>query len=116
MSLATSFSGKANEAMHTDVSGLIQAAQNVYRKLHAGFTGRGLHRVPVGGDMNEFPFAVGLTTLEKKLAWAAKYIASNMAGTQALRQIMGHRLFGARVNYGDCLFFTISPHEQHSAL
>eukprot|EP00973_Karenia_brevis_P085298 11838158-Karenia_brevis.AAC.1 len=29
---------------------------------------------------------------------------------------MGHRQFGARVNYGDCLFFTISPNEQHSAL
>eukprot|EP00973_Karenia_brevis_P081287 11269648-Karenia_brevis.AAC.1 len=27
-----------------------------------------------------------------------------MAGTQALRQIMGQRQFGARVNYGDCLF------------
>eukprot|EP00973_Karenia_brevis_P016145 2209654-Karenia_brevis.AAC.1 len=29
---------------------------------------------------------------------------------------MGHRQFGARVKYGDCAFFTISPNEQHSAL
>ena len=29
---------------------------------------------------------------------------------------MGHRQFGARVVYGDCLFITISPNEQHSAL
>eukprot|EP00973_Karenia_brevis_P000456 66432-Karenia_brevis.AAC.1 len=29
---------------------------------------------------------------------------------------MGHRQFGARVNYGECLFFPISPNEQHSAL
>ena len=29
---------------------------------------------------------------------------------------MGHRQSGARVNYGDCLFSTISPNEQHSAL
>ena len=29
---------------------------------------------------------------------------------------MGHRHWGARVNYGDCLFFTISPNEKHSAL
>eukprot|EP00973_Karenia_brevis_P003274 451157-Karenia_brevis.AAC.1 len=65
--------------MHTDVSGLIEAAQNSYRKLHSGFTGRSLHRVPIGGDMNKLPFAVGLTTLEKKLAWAAKYLATNMA-------------------------------------
>eukprot|EP00973_Karenia_brevis_P081463 11292263-Karenia_brevis.AAC.1 len=71
--------------MHTDVSGLIEAAQNLHRKLHSGFTGRGLHRVPIGGAINKLPFAVGLTTLEQKLAWSAKYLASNMAGTQALR-------------------------------
>eukprot|EP00973_Karenia_brevis_P077190 10719099-Karenia_brevis.AAC.1 len=99
MSLATSCAGKANEATHTDVSGLIEAAQILHRKLRSGFTGRGLHRVPIGGDMNKFPFAAGLTTLEKKLAWAAKYLATDTAGTQALRQIMGHRQFGARVNY-----------------
>ena len=29
---------------------------------------------------------------------------------------MGHTQFGARVVYGDCLFATVSPNEQHSAL
>ena len=29
---------------------------------------------------------------------------------------MGHRQFGARVVYGDCIFLTVSPNEQHSAL
>ena len=29
---------------------------------------------------------------------------------------MGHCHWGARVNYGDCLFFIISPNEKHSAL
>lgn len=33
-----------------------------------------------------------------------------------VRQLMGHAEFGARVVYGDCIFFTISPNEQHSAL
>ena len=37
-------------------------------------------------------------------------------GTQQLRQLMGHGQFGARVVYGDCLFATVSPNEQHSAL
>ena len=37
-------------------------------------------------------------------------------GTQQLRQLMGHSQFGARVVYGDCLFATVSPNEQHSAL
>eukprot|EP00973_Karenia_brevis_P004438 608755-Karenia_brevis.AAC.1 len=91
MGLAISFTGKATEAMHTDVSGLIEAAQNLYKKLHMGFTGKGLHRIPIGGGMTRLPLAIGLTALQKKLAWAAKYLATNMAGTQALRHIMGHR-------------------------
>ena len=33
-----------------------------------------------------------------------------------MRQLMGHTQFGARVVYGDCLFATVSPNEQHSAL
>ena len=37
-------------------------------------------------------------------------------GTQQLRQLMGHSQFGARVVYGGCLFATVSPNEQHSAL
>ena len=33
-----------------------------------------------------------------------------------MRRVMGHCQFGARVEYGDCLFLTVSPNEQHSAL
>ena len=39
-----------------------------------------------------------------------------MPGTQQLRQLMGHSQFGARIHYGDCIFFTISPNPQMSAL
>ena len=38
-----------------------------------------------------------------------------MCGTQQVRQLMGHTQFGARVMYGDCIFYTLSPNEQHSA-
>ena len=43
------------------------------------------------------------------------FLARNQAGSQQLRQQMGHAEFGARVVYGDCLFYTLSPNEQHSA-
>ena len=33
-----------------------------------------------------------------------------------LERTMGRSQFGARIVYGDCLFFTISPNEQHSCL
>ena len=33
-----------------------------------------------------------------------------------MRQMMGHTQFGARVVHGDCLFSTVPPNEQQSAL
>eukprot|EP00973_Karenia_brevis_P038529 5317010-Karenia_brevis.AAC.1 len=76
MNLATSLAGTANQATHTDVSGLIHAAQNLYKKLRTGFIGMVHHRIRIGGDMNKLPFATCLTALERKLAWAAKYLAT----------------------------------------
>ena len=90
--------------------------RNLFHQLHHGFVGHGIHRTPIAGDTTKLPFATGLTPLEKKLALAQHFLAQHLAGTQQLRQLMGHRQFGARVVYGDCLFWTISPNEQHSAL
>ena len=75
-----------------------------------------MHRVPIAGDTTRLPHATGLSPLEKRLAHAQHFLARHLPGSQQLRQLMGHTQFGARVNYGDCLFFTISPNEQHSAL
>jgi hypothetical protein len=94
----------------------MEAAKNLYKHLHHGFTGKGVHRVPIAGDTTRLPHATGLSPLEKRLAHAQHFLAKHLPGSQQLRQLMGHTQFGARVNYGDCLFFTISPNEQHSAL
>ena len=67
MCTVTSFVGKKNAAAKTEASALIEAAQNLYDKLHNGFVGTGVRRVPVGGDTSKLPFAVGLTPLEKNL-------------------------------------------------
>ena len=40
----------------------------------------------------------------------------HIAGCQAIRQKIGHILFGFRVVYGECLFVTVSPNRRHSAL
>ena len=108
--------GKRNSATDTQAQDYIKAAQNLLHHVHHGFIGKGLHRTPIAGDTTKLPFAVGLTPLEKGLALSQHFLASHLPGTQQLRQIMGHRQFGARVVYGDCLFFTISPNEHHSAL
>ena len=44
------------------------------------------------------------------------WIAKHLPGTQPLRQLMGHRQFGARVVYGDCLFLTLYPDPVKSAM
>ena len=72
--------------------------------------------MPIAGDTTRLPFATGLSPLERRMAYAQSFLARHLGGTQQVRQLMGHTQFGARVVYGDCVFFTISPNEQHSAL
>ena len=50
------------------------------------------------------------------MAWAQHFLARNLGGAQHVMQLMGYLKFGARVTYGDCICFTMSPNEQHSAL
>ena len=116
MSTVLPFLGKRGAATDTSTAAYVQAAQSLFKHLHEGFTGEGVHRVPIAGDTTRLPFAKGLTPLEKRLAWSQHYLAQHLAGSQQVRQLMGHSHFGARVSYGDCVFFTISPNEHHSAL
>ena len=71
--------------------------------------------MPLNGDTTRLALAEGLTKQEKAIAREMNHRAENLPGTQKVRQVMGHRHWGARVNYGDCLFFTISPNERMSA-
>jgi len=90
-------------------------AKKLCDTLWNGHVRYGSIRVPLRGDTTRLALAEGLTAQERKLARNIAYRAEFFPGTQAVRQLMGHSLWGARVNYGDCLFFTISPNEKHSA-
>ena len=72
--------------------------------------------MPIAGDTTRLPYANGLTPLERRLAWSMHFMCQNLPGVQQLRQLMGHAQFGARIVYGDCIFITVSPNSQHSAL
>ena len=54
--------------------------------------------------------------MERELAKAGDIKAQTLEGTQQVRLLAGHTQFGARVVHGDCLFLTLSPNEQKSAL
>ena len=107
---------KRNSALDTSTEEYVAAAKKLCWHLAHGFTGKGVHRMPIAGDSTRLPFATGLSPLEKRLAWAQHFLARDMPGSQQIRQVMGHRQFGARVVYGDCIFFTVSPNEKHSLL
>ena len=72
----------------------------------------GMHRRPIAGNITMLPHASGLSNLQRKLARELVHLSGKLPGTQQLRRLMGHCQFGARVEYGDCLFLTVSPNEQ----
>ena len=84
-----------DEASQFDSSDLVEAAKSLYRHLHFGFVGTGMHRLPIAGDTTKLPYATGLSPLEKKLAWTQHFLAAQLPGSQQLRRGMGHRQFGA---------------------
>ena len=94
----------------------MQAAKVLAETLYNGtVTLKSGKKIPIAGDTTRLPLADGLTPVQKRMAWNMHTLCKNQPGTQQLRQQMGHAEFGARVVYGDCLFYTMSPNEQHSA-
>ena len=116
MATTVRFLGKTDLVATQKIEGQLQAMKNLYHHLWNGHYGKGLARVCIAGDTTKLHLANGLSPLEKKLALEQNYLAKNFPGTQQVRRLMYHRQFGARVCYGDCLFFRISPNEQNSAL
>ena len=110
------FRRRPGRIMDTNATQIIEDAKVLCDKLWNGCQRFGNIRIPIAGDTTRLPHAEGLTYTQKRLASEIRFKAQHSPGTQGLRQLMGHYHWGARVNYGDCLFFTISPNEQHSAL
>ena len=72
--------------------------------------------MPIAGDSSKLPYAEGLDAFARSLARKVNFISETLPGNQIVRKMMGHCEFGARIMYGDSIFITISPNEQHSAL
>ncbi len=113
---AAPFLRQRDSAANTAADAYVKDAQALYEKLWNGHQRFGNLKIPIAGDTTRLQCAEGLTPRQRHMARTQKYLAENMPGTGAVRKIMAHRHWGARVNFGDCLFFTISPNEHHSAL
>ncbi len=95
---------------------LVEAADMLYKRLHAGtYTSHGRKR-PLNGDITKLLWADNLTAVEKIVVGSFGQVSRRVAGSQALRPRIGHALFGNRVNHGEGTFHTLSPNRRHSAL
>ena len=74
------------------------------------------HKKPIDFQTNKLPFAVGLTEPERLLLQEMRISQKQLPGTTETRRRIGQYLFGARVEYGDPLFITLTPTMRHNAL
>ena len=96
---------------------LNKGAEGLYAKLKKGFwTDSNGKKRNVNMDFTKLPYAEGLSTTEKKLIDDINFLGKLFAGTQQVRLLMGHHLFGSAISYGTPLFWTISPNATQSGL
>ena len=82
----------------------IQAAASLYDKVQHGTFGSGRQERRIAGDFGKLLYNKDLTPIERELVLHARHVSKKLPGTQQIREMMGHCLFGARVVYGDILF------------
>ena len=67
-------------------------------------------------DFSKLQYAVNLTQMERDLIGDLNFIGKNFPGTQQVRSMIGHHLFGSGVVHGTPLFWTISPNASQFGL
>ena len=89
------------ESLSKNLQELIQAARSVWERMKKNVVTIGGQKRAINGDMSMLFKADGLSSAEKILLRSYMNVTKNIAGCQALRQRIGHCLFGMRVVYGD---------------
>ena len=98
-----------NETLYEDSSKLIKAAGSIFQRLQKkSVMVEGVSR-PLEGDVSLIYRADNVTAEEQAVLRGTLQATKNVSGCQALRRRIGYILFGFRVVYGECLFWTISP-------
>ena len=96
---------------------LIDSATKLYEKLAKGYwkdtDGK---RRRINHDFTKLQYAENITDMQRDLIRDMTFLSKKIPGTQQIRLMAGHALFGACVEYGPPLFWTISPSVRHSGL
>ena len=80
------------------------------QRLHLVFVSK------IAKDFSKLRYITSLTPMERNLVRDLMFLGQKFPGTQQVRLLMGHHLFGAGISYGTALFWTISPNASQSAL
>ena len=89
----------------------------LYEKLAKGFwvDSHGKRR-RINHGFTKLHYAENITNMQKDLIRDMTFLSKKFHGTQQVRLLMGHALFGAGIQYGMPLFWTTSPSSRHSGL
>ena len=80
---------------------LSDAAAKLYEKLAKGHFWDGRKKRKINHDLTKLPYAMDLSTEERRLVRVLTFLSSTCSGTPRIRIMIGHSLFGARVESGE---------------
>ena len=94
---------------------LVDSATKLYEKLAKGYwlDSQGKRR-KINHDFTKLQYAENLTKMQRDLIRDMVFLSKKFPGTQQVKLLIGHALFGAGIQYGMPLFWTISPSARHS--
>lgn len=94
----------------------LDAANKLFERLSRGVCTIHQKRRPISGNVEMLQWADDLTLDEKELLDLYKKGTGKMSGAQGIRREFNYMNTGLRVEYGDLIFFTVTPDRRHSAL
>ena len=99
-----------------NMADLVAATKRIWEHIaNNTVTIKGMKR-PINGRVEVLFHDDAMDDLGKLILRSYLNTTRHIAGCQALRQKMGHILFGFRVVHGECIFVTVSPNRRHSSL
>ena len=102
--------------MHEDLDKLMDSLQRIWQKISSNTVHIDKRSVPINGNIGPLFSDSAIGPTDKLILRSYMSVTKNISGCQALRQRIGHILFGFRCCYGECIFVTVSPNRRHSAL
>ena len=104
------------EAMHENLQKLMDSLQKIWQKISDNAVQIDNRKVPINGNVGLLFSDKSIDTTDRLILRSYMNVTKNISGCQALRQRIGHILFGFRCCFGECIFVTVSPNRRHSSL